>query len=316
MHVLIPYKAYKIISDMLEEPFKKCVAARCERGPIITDDMSGETVCQSCGLVFSEKSEYSGSDYPTYEPEDLARNRIGGKISLAMYDMGLPTIIDFKNKDALGRPLSSDMKSKFSRLRTWDVRSKATPSDKNLKSSFSLLNALKENLSIPDMVIERAAQIYRKAVTRKLTRGRSAASILCASLYSACRESDTPRTLIDIAMAANVRKKVLSRSYRILIESLDLRLKPYDSSEFINMIASKAMISEKTRRDALQMLSIITKNETVTGKNPLCIASSVLYLSCRVNGEKKTQGSIAKASGITSVTIRNTIPKFRKELGL
>src|SRR5439155_20590895 len=138
---------------MPEEPFKKCVAARCEKGPIITDEISGETVCQSCGLVFTEKSEYSGSDYPTYEPEDVVRNRAGGKISLAMYDMGLPTIIDFKNKDALGRTLSSDMKSKFSRLRTWDVRSKATPSDKSLKSSFSLLNALKENLSIPDMVI-------------------------------------------------------------------------------------------------------------------------------------------------------------------
>ena len=64
------------------------------------------------------------------------------------------------------------------------------------------------------------------------------------------------------------------------------------------------------------MLSIITKKEVVTGKNPLCIASSVLYLSCTINGEKKTQDSIAKASGITSVSIRNTIPKFRKELGL
>src|SRR5438445_1909519 len=111
----------------------------------------------------TEKSEYSGLDLTIYDPEEfITKNRTGGKISLAMYDMGLPTIIDFKNKDALGRTLSSDMKSKFSRLRTWDVRSKATPSDKSLKSSFSLLNALKENLSISDMVVERAAQIYRK----------------------------------------------------------------------------------------------------------------------------------------------------------
>ena len=302
---------------MLEETFKKCIEARCEKGPIITDGVSGEVVCGSCGLVMTEKSEYSGLDLTIYDPEEfITKNRTGGKISLAMYDMGLPTVIDYKNKDALGRTLSTDMKGRFSRLRTWDIRSKVTPTDKNLKSSFSLLDALKVNLAIPDMVVERTAQIYRKAVTRKLTRGRSSRSILCASLYAACRETDTPRTLNDIAKAADVRKKVLSRSYRILIETLDLRPKPYDSSEFINRIASEARISEKTRRNALQMLSIIAKKEISTGKNPLGIASSVLYLSCIVNGEKKTQESIAKASGITSVTIRNTIPNLRKELCL
>ncbi|MGE5599877.1 MAG: hypothetical protein ACM3UQ_00005, partial [Clostridiales bacterium] len=67
---------------------------------------------------------------------------------------------------------------------------------------------------------------------------------------------------------------------------------------------------------ALDMLSRITKKEIHIGRNPLGIASSVLYLSCIANGEKKTQESIAKASGITSVTIRNTIPSLRKELGM
>src|SRR5438445_11772672 len=110
----------------------------------------------------TEKSEYSGLDLTIYDPEEfITKNRMGGKISLAMYDMGLPTVIDYKNKDALGRTLSTDMKGRFSRLRTWDIRSKVTPTDKNLKSSFSLLDALKVNLAIPDMVVERTAQIYR-----------------------------------------------------------------------------------------------------------------------------------------------------------
>src|SRR5438309_5714652 len=127
---------------MLEETFKKCIEARCEKGPIITDGVSGEVVCGSCGLVMTEKSEYSGLDLTVYDPEEfITKNRTGGKISLAMSDMGLPTVIDYKNKDALGRTLSTDMKGRFSRLRTWDIRSKVTPTDKNLKSSFSLLDA-------------------------------------------------------------------------------------------------------------------------------------------------------------------------------
>ena len=51
------------------------------------------------------------------------------------------------------------------------------------------------------------------------------------------------------------------------------------------------------------------------GKNPLGLAATALYLSCMANGEKKTQNMIAKASGITAVTIRNICAALRKQLG-
>jgi transcription initiation factor TFIIB len=288
-----------------------CTETVCVKKSVITDTISGETVCASCGLVLSEdnSSQYNASN------TSGAKN-VTGKTSMAMYDYGLSTIIDIKNKDASGKALSADMQNRFFRLRTWDARSQVDHADRNMKFSFTLLDALKANLSIPDMVIERAAQIYRKAIASKMTRGRSITSVLCASLYAACREADIPRTLNDICTAANISRTVLSRSYRTLIRKLDLNLRPYDSSEFVNRIASRAMINEKIKRDALDMLSKITKKRILTGRNPLGVASSVLYLSCIANGEKITQETFAKASGITTVTIRNTIPSIRKELGI
>lgn len=291
----------------------KCTEERCGRTSVITDSFSGEIICGNCGLVLSEKSEDRGQD--NTGQGYVIKNRTWSALP-TVYDRGLPTMIGLRDRDALGNTLSADMRNRFSRLRTWDARSKNTHIDKNLKISFSLLDALKVSLGIPDMVAERAVQIYKKAVSSKLTRGRSITSVLCASLYAACRESDIPRTLNDIATAANISKKILSRSYRTLVMDLDLNPRPYDSSDFINKIASHAMISEKIRRDALEMLAKITKKEIHVGRNPLGIASSVLYLSCIVNGEKKTQETIAKASGITAVTIRNTIPSIRKELGM
>jgi transcription initiation factor TFIIB len=293
---------------------KECTETACMKKLVITDSASGEVICGSCGLVLSEKSEYPGLDN-TFTHTHETKNTTG-RISMAISDYGLSTRIDFKNKDALGKELSADMRNRFIRLRTWDARSQAEHADRNMKFSFSLLDSLKANLSIPDIVIERAAQIYRKAIAKKMTKGRSIASVLCASLYAACREADTPRTLNDISKAANISRTVLSRSYRTLIRRLDLNLRPFDSSEFINRIASQAMINEKTKRDALEILSRLTKKETLTGRNPLGIASSVLYLSCITNGEKITQEILAKASGITPVTIRNTIPSIRKELGM
>ncbi|HEX5456838.1 MAG TPA: transcription initiation factor TFIIIB [Candidatus Nitrosotalea sp.] len=289
-----------------------CTETVCVKKSVITDIVSGETICASCGLVLSENN--SSQDNASNLTQG-AKN-VPGKISMAMYDYGLSTMIGFKNKDALGKTLSADMQSRFTRLRTWDARSQAEHADRSLKFSFALLDALKANLSIPDMVIERTAQIYRKAAASKMTKGRSIASVLCASLYAACREADIPRTLNDICKAANISRTVLSRSYRTLIRKLDLNLKPYDSSEFVNRIASRAMINEKIKRDALDMLSKITKKGIIIGRNPLGVASSVLYLSCIVNGEKITQETLAKASGVTTVTIRNTIPCIRKELGI
>lgn len=299
----------------MKHDLKVCTGMVCMKREVITDSASGEVICGSCGLVLSEKSEDSSLDTISSSQMQGTKNWTG-KTSMAMYDYGLSTRIDFKNRDALGRELSSDMKNRFIRLRTWDARSQVDHADRSMKYSFALLDALKANLSIPDIVIERAAQIYRKAIGKKMTKGRSISSVLCASLYAACRETDTPRTLNDISKAANINKTMVSRSYRTLIRRLDLNLRPYDSSEFINRIASQAMINEKIKRDALEMLSKIAKKETLAGRNPLGVASSVLYLSCILNGQKVTQDVIAKASGITTVTIRNTIPSIRKELDM
>ena len=46
----------------------------------------------------------------------------------------------------------------------------------------------------------------------------------------------------------------------------------------------------------------------------MALAAATLYMSCILNGEKKTQSEIAKASGITSVTIRNRYSSLKKEI--
>ena len=302
---------------MSEEIFKKCKEVKCVMGPLITDNFSGEVLCGSCGLVLIEKSEDSGSEVRIHDMEEfMTRSRTGTGLSLAMHDMGLPTVISSENKDALGKFLSGDTKNTFSRLRIWDKRSRSGSKDRTLRSAFILLDAMKTKLAIPDMVIEKTAYIYRKALNRKISKGRSITSLIGASLYAACRQTDTPRTLHDIANAANINKKILSRSYRNLIKSLDLKLQPFDSSEFITRISEQARISEKTRRDALNILSKAMEKEISAGKNPLGLAAAALYVSCLVNKEKKNQEVIAKAAGITAVTIRNRSISLRKELGI
>jgi transcription initiation factor TFIIB len=282
---------------------------------MITDNTSGEVICGSCGLVLIEKSEDPTTEARSHDMEEFySKSRTGPGSSLAIHDKGLSTNINFYNKDWSGNPLSNDVKYAFVRLRKWDSRIKSTPKDHSLMKAFNMLNSMKTKLAIPDTVIEEAAYIFRKAIDIKLTKGRGIPAITCACLYAACRESDTPRTLNDIAKVGNIKRKNFAKAYKILVQNLNLIQPVFSSSEFVTRISNEVGISEKTRRTALNILSKITEKEISAGKNPMGLAASILYLSCRINDEKIKQSAIAHAAGVTAVTIRNQINTLTKKM--
>jgi transcription initiation factor TFIIB len=291
---------------------------RCGKDLLVTDSSIGERFCTGCGFVITERIEDSGPDTRAFTKEEYDdRSRTGMPASLAVHDMGLATVIGHEGKDAMGKPLSSSMKYTIGRLRTWDNRSKATESlDKNMRQAFSELNRLRDKLALSDAVIEKTAYIYRKGMERGLTKGRSIAGVIAAALYLACRETSTPRTLNEIANQINIKRKDVSRSYRLLLQELDLTMPVLDPIKCMSRVASKAGLSEKVKRRALVILEDANKKEITAGKDPMGLAAAALYLSCAMNGDATTQKVIAMAAGVTEVTIRNRYKGLRESLNL
>jgi len=286
-------------------------------GPIITDNTSGEILCGSCGLVLVEKVEDSGNESSTMDPgQYMANSRTGSRSTLTMHDRGLSTMIDSKNKDAGGKPIFGQMKSTMSRLRLWDSHSKARSSDRTLRTAFLTLSTVKTKLDISDAVAERAAYFYRKAVSMKLTRGRNINGLILSAIYAACREANVPRTLHDVASAGNINTKFLSRHFRLLVRELDLKLESFEPSDFVSKLASVSGLSQKTSRDALNMLHQAKEKGIIAGKNPIAVAAATLYLSALINMEQKSQQKISDSCGISSVTVRNIATLLRKKLGI
>jgi transcription initiation factor TFIIB len=220
--------------------------------------------------------------------------------------MGLATIIGRPDKDAAGQRINTAMRAAMERLRTWDFRTQVhTSTDRNLIQAFNELNRIKDRLGLPDSILEKTAYIYRKAQERMLIRGRTVSGILAAAVYIACRESGTPRTLKDISEGSNVKLKEVARSYRMLYFELDLKMPIIDPIRCITKVANKSKLSEKTKRQAAEIMNIVTKEEFSAGKDPMGIAASVLYLTSLKNGENITQKHIANVAGVTEVTIRN-----------
>lgn len=297
--------------------FDKCKLDVCPRGPLVTDNDTGEILCASCGQVLIEKIDSMGPESRSFDLEQFNdKTRTGTKSSLAIHDMGLATSIGRQDKDASGNSLSGYMKNTFNRLRIWDNRSKSKGNDSNLRHAFVLLDTIKSQLSLPDNVVEETAYIYRKAIALKLTRGRGISSLLYAALYAACRKTVTPRTLRDIAKAGNIRKGDLATAYRIMVKSLDLKLEPYDPVEFVTRICSMIDVSESTRRNALNLLLKAEDAGFSIGKNPMSLVAAAVYLAACTNNEKKTQVGIAKVCGVSNVSVRNLTKIFKVKLGL
>ena len=293
-------------------PISKQRCPSCTKTKMILDEDKGELFCGFCGYVIPEQVIQDGPEWRSFSADGGDRSRVGAGTSITMHDMGLSTVIGTQNRDATGKPLDSSMKKSINRLRTWDSRSQAhTSVERNLRQALSEMDKLQDKISLPSSVIEKAAYIYRKAIEKKLVKGRSIQGLVAACVYAACRNTETPRTLEDIASGINIRRKDVARCYRLIFRELDLKIPVADPVKGVSRIASIAGLGEKTKRKAIKLLNKAKKIGMVAGKDPMGIAAAALYLSCISTGGSKTQKEISIASGVTEVTIRNRCAGLR-----
>ena len=295
-----------------------CSICNSNTTTVITDPVSGETICSNCGVVISDKAQESRPEWRLFTVnQQRDRSTTGIPTSLARHDMGLATIIGRTNRDASGQGLDAAMRSTMERLRIIDSRTQTySATDRNLRQAFTELDKLKDKLGLSDAVIEKTAYIYRKAQERGLVRGRTIPAVLAAAAYIACRETGISRTLSDISTVSNIRRKELARTYRILVFELDIKVPIIDPIKYIAKVGNKVSLNEKTKRQAINIMQDVSKREISAGKDPMGLAATVLYLSCLNNGEHITQLNIADAAGITGVTLRNRFKDLKRQLHL
>ena len=156
----------------------------------------------------------------------------------------------------------------------------------------------------------------RQALDKHLVRGRSINSIVAAALYAACRGSGIPRSLREIADDSLVDKKDVARCYRLLLQEFDFHMPIADALTYVSKIAEKTGISGTIQGVAIQILREARQKRVVAGKDPRGMAAAALYIACLQHNEKITQSDIAKAAGVTEVTVRNRYKVLKSQLNL
>ncbi len=294
---------------------EKC--PECGGTKLIKDEESGEVICGECGLVIAEETLSARPEWRAFSSDErTARGRVGPPISSSLYDKGLSTTIQV-GRDASGRALRPETRYRMMRLRKWNIRSRMRSTfERNLLQAMNELEVISDRLQIPPSVQETAAVTYRKALRKDLVRGRSIPAIVAASVLYACRVSNTPRSLKEVADASGRSWKEVARCYRLLLRELTLNMPIDDPIHFVSKIGSRAGLSQKTQTKAVEVLRQATAKKVTVGKAPIGVAAAALYIASQMVGEKITQKELASAANITEVTVRNRYKGLSREMGL
>lgn len=276
------------------------------------DHESAEVVCTNCGVVVATKLTNRGPEWRAFTLEQqIKRVRVGLPQTFAIHDKGLSTNIDFRDLHGF----SSEKKAQLHRLRKWQQRSRISNSkEKNLTLALSEMNRMSDAVNLPQNVLETASIIYRKALNKRLTRGRSIQGMVTATIYLACRQCGLVRTIMKLSQASGINKKEVASNYRLLVKELEYFVPSVEPRQYVTKLCNALALNGKVEEFALKILKAAGKLRLTSGRGPKGVAAAVSYIASTVTGERRTQREVAEAVDITEVTIRNRYKEIMERL--
>jgi transcription initiation factor TFIIB len=308
-----------LTSDKNKQKIEETIKCpKCGSTNLSRDYRRGELICIDCGLVIEEDFIDHGPEWRAFDSEQREkRARVGAPMTYTIHDKGLSTMISWTNRDAYGKFIPTRNRAQLYRLRKWQTRTRISDgTERNLAQALSALDQMSSALSLPKNVRETAAVIYRKAVRKKLIRGRTIEGVTAAVLYAACRQCNVPRTLEEISNTAQMKKKEIGRNYRNILCRLELKVLPTTPQDYISRFCSELKLSSDVQAKTLEILQEAAHLELTSGRGPTGVAAASIYIASVLCGERRTQREVAEVAGVTEVTIRNRYKEIAEKLDI
>ncbi|MGB9577411.1 MAG: transcription initiation factor IIB, partial [Candidatus Norongarragalinales archaeon] len=188
--------------------------------------------------------------------------------------------------------------------------------ERNLAIALTELNRVASHLGLSESIREACALLYRKCVEKGLIRGRQIESVVSAVIYAVCRQYGIPRTLDEISAVAEIPKKEIGRTYRLIAQELELKVPLTNPRFYIARFITALKLSGETQKQAQEILDKAIKRGLISGRGPMGVAAATVYIASVVTGERRTQKEVADVAGVTEVTIRNRYRELKKALDL
>ena len=278
----------------------------------------GEIVCKDCGLVVEDNIIQEGPEWRAFDAEQRnSRARTGAPLKYMSPNKGLVTERDQYNRDIRGGKIAPSQQAQLYRMRKWHKRASISNSiERNLAIALTELNRVASHLGLPENIREASALLYRKCVEKGLIRGRQIESVVSAVIYAICRQYGVPRTLDEIAKVAEIPKKEIGRTYRLITQALGLKVPLTNPQFYISRFVTDLKLSGETQKKAIELLERALQKGLISGRGPMGVAAAAVYIASVLTDERRTQKEVADVAGVTEVTIRNRYRELKNALDL
>jgi len=286
--------------------------SECGSSLLLRDTENAEVVCGNCGFVITTRLTDRGPEWRAFTPEERKQKvRVGTPQTFMLHDKGLSTKIDWRDISGF----APKKRAQLHRIRQWQQRSRVSSStEKSLALALSEIHRLSGALNLPKNIVETAAVIYRKAVKKRLIRGRSIRGLATVATYVACRQSKLVRTITELSKASGIDRKEIASNYRFLVRKLKFFVPPVKPNQYVTRLSNQLGLNGKTEGIAHKILRGAKKQRLTSGRGAKSIAAATCYIASTVSGERRTQRDFAEAADLTEVTIRNRYKEMMKRL--
>jgi transcription initiation factor TFIIB len=221
-----------------------------------------------------------------------------------MYDLHLHTLIGSNNLDANGKRIQSN--HEFDQLRRMNNFTISRDSKiSNEMKAMGEIDRITSTLGLSGLVAKEAQEVYRKGLNNGIVRGKSITNMAAAAVLIACKTVGVSCSSDEIERTiTSVSGKMSRRYYRLLIRTMNLKVKHTNPALYVSGIAGKAGLTVKVERRALEILNWVGDHPILVDKRSLSLAAAALYLASIEMGERTNQLRLAFAAGITPITIR------------
>ena len=160
-------------------------------------------------------------------------------------------------------------------------------------------------LKLGDNIKESALELFSSSSKVGIVRGRSSEKVAAASIYTACRMVNVPRTLDEVASRTSLNRNELSKLHRLITRKLKLKIHAAGTSSFISRFSKKLGLPKIVEEEATKTIVTLETNHYSHGMSPNALIGATLYLACKKLKVRRSQLEIAKVVGTSEVTLRN-----------
>jgi len=199
-------------------------------------------------------------------------------------------------------------------LQKWNQVKIEDATERNVALALKYITTIAIDLSVPRVVLEKAAIVYKRIIEKNLLKGRSMKTLAATAVYIGCRQCGVAATTKRVANVSKISPGKITRSYRLITKQINITLQTAGISVYANDLASKLQVSERTTALMEKLMEVLQHLRFLAGKDPTGIACAALYISSILTGEKRTQREIAEVARITEQTIRARCRELERNL--